>query len=424
MKRSTAPTRIVGGVELGRGGQGIVETMDDFSTALRFANGGTKEVENVVLVAVNLDDGRVLRPIVKTAELSKWSDAVVFKRRLPAPFIVNDDDMTQEFENTLLLASKISKGLQEGKLNLDDVKAIHEASSFLVLEVPSRDSHPENSQAVLVVGAQGKTNTEIYPFYRRLSGNLLHLEAAVGISHITGRHILNAVVATLRVLATLRKIDMHHGDIKEENIMWVSRKGSSTSSSSSSSSSSSNIQFALGDFGMVPHASARQSLHPVGTPGYQCPLLFPDTEEGRMKFTSYYPSSIPSFYYPISKAPPNKMAAAGDVWDSYIHLRHGTKIAEHDVIEKNDLYGLGVTLVRLIDSPTEVRMLASRLMTGKPKDALWHASDALDECAKIMKSEDLKLSRVYILDSAASHEDNIRLSGVTSQRKRAAALLS
>ena len=362
----TNTQKIVGGVELGRGGQGIIETMDDFATALRFANGGTKDVDNVVLVAVNLDDGRVLRPIVKTSELSKWSDAVVFKRRLPGPFVLNDDDMTQEFENTLSLGQKISKGLREGKLGKDDVLAIHESSSLLVLEVP-QSSRSEQTHSVLVVGAQGKTSTEIYPFYRRLSGNLLHLEAAVGVSQITGNHILQAVVATLRVVKTMRKIDMHHGDIKEENIMWVSSKslkGSAKRSSKRSSKSTSQIQFALGDFGMVPHVSARQSIHPFGTPGYQCPLMFPDTEEGRMKFTSYYPSSLPSFYY-VSAKSPNKISAAGDVWESYVHLRHGSKMSEHDITEKNDLYGLGVTLARLIDSPVEISKLATKLMTGK-----------------------------------------------------------
>ena len=384
--------KVLGGIELGRGGQGIVETMDDFATAIRFASGGTKDVENVILVAVDLDTGNILRPIVKTSELSRWHDAVVFKRRLPGPYVVNDDDITQEFENTLMMGQAISKGLKEGKLHKEDVIVIHEASTLLVLELP----HQKNTQqthTVLVVGAQGKTEIEIYPFYRRVSGDLLHLENAI--KGITGHHIMQAAKATLRLLATLRKIEIHHGDIKEENIMWIS-KGQS-------------IEFAVGDFGMAPYVSARQSLHPPGTAGYHCPLLFPNTEEGRMKYTSYYP-------YPVT-------TTAGDMWNSYIPSR-SKSLPEHDVAEKNDLYGLGVTLARMIDSPVEIRMLATRLMTGNNKDAaLWHASDALQECAKI-RSEDLKRAHLYIPDSAASHDDDIRFTGADSQRKRLAKLFA
>ena len=424
-----------GGAELGRGGQGIVETMDDLATALRFANGGTKNVDQVVLVAVDLDDGRILRPIVKTNELSSWGDAVVFKRRLPGPFIPNDDDMTQEFENTISLGQKLAKGVQDGKLNQEDIFAIHQASSLLVLEVPTsthstHSTHP--TQTVLVVGAQGNTNTDIYPFYRRLSGTMLHLEATFGIAHITGRHIMLAAKAVLRILTTLRKIDAHHGDIKEENIMWLAPRPinikrrsskSNSSSSKSSSQSSQDVQFALGDFGMGPHVSTRQSLSPFGTPGYQCPLMFPDTEDGRMKYCSYYPNSLPSFYFPVSvKVHPSKIAAANDMWESYTHVRVAKKLKEHDITEKNDLYSLGVTLARMIDSPVEIRVFATRLMTAQQKDALWHASEALEECRKILKerNEDLIRSHVYIPDSAASHENKLGFDAALSQRRRAA----
>jgi hypothetical protein len=173
---------------------------------------------------------------------------------------------------------------------------------------------------------------------------------------------------------------------------------------------------------MGPHVSARQSLSPFGTPGYQCPLMFPDTEDGRMKYCSYYPNSLPSFYFPVSvKVHPNKIAAANDMWNTYVGVRASKQLKDHDITEKNDLYGLGVTLARLIDSPVEIRMFATRLMTARHKDALWHASDALEECRKILKDlhEDLVRSHVYIPDSVASHDNKLGFDAALSQRRRA-----
>ena len=413
----------LGGAQLGQGGQGRVHTMDDLVEAV-----GGRDV--VRLVAVDLRDGHVLRPEVQTSELTAWSSAAVFKQRLPGPFAPSEDVRT-EFEGNLSLAAKLATASSAKRLRPAELRALEEATAFLFVDegrllvigvtADAVETLPIAAPAGLTPLSAGPPLSlsppatfkppVALPMYRRLSGDLFDLQLRFP-TQLTARHLMEAAAATLEALVALRAIGLHHGDIKEENVMWTHVPGSCAPARASASDAPDTVEkkkvqkkqkaknggtpgdaacrfrFSLTDFGMGPHLSARPNLEPVGTDGYICPLMYPDDDEGRTAFmTEHRVSHLASAGGALS---------AAAVWRSYANDRRrqtdsttnaGTGAdtgtgsrSDAEVLEKNDLYGLGITLSAVQGGgPPGLAVFARRLVLGS---GLWDVRKALAMCRR------------------------------------------
>lgn len=403
-----------GGAELGRGGQGRVNTMDDLVEAV---SGRT----TVRIVAVDLDSGITLRPEVPVSEVSQWRSAAVFKRPLPGFFAPTD--VSTEFAGNLAIGRALADAVKAGTVTSDDVRILDEHTSFLLVDdrrlfivgveadaIPldmsgsvrggagarssAVDSWPWNdfvAPSSPMVGSRygskyGTTGPIAFPIYRRLTGDIYDLQRRFVRSEngLSADHLLQAAETVLRLVQVLNKLKVHHGDIKEENVMWTVAPGCRAAAIEGGAKAC-RFTFALTDFGMGPHVTATPRLKPSGTGGYICPLLYPENDEGRTKFIE----ATEDLRIPLDKhVQPGLVPTPSAIWTSYAGQRpnlersnldpKARERAEHAALTKNDLYALGVFLAMAENAPATVSAFAAALLTGSGKDSLWNAKIALE----------------------------------------------
>jgi hypothetical protein len=411
-----------GGEELGRGGQGRVNTMDDLFSAV-----GNRE--KLRLVAVDLSNGKILRPEISTSEIASWKSAVVFKRPLPGIFAPTD--VNDEFEGNIDIGLRIAQGISKGTVKRDDVVRVLDAhTSFLTLdkgrlfvvgiegdsvippsskvkkeddtedrkdgdmpwpwEVDAEDRDEDSSSFAIFSMRYGANGNIAFPVYKRLSGNLYDLQRSfltkdARTEGLTAGHLLRAAEAVLQVIDVLSAVGVHHADIKEENVMWTVAQGCREMVLNGKGSKGCKFSFYLTDFGMGPVMSTRPSMKPGGTKGYISAVLFIDDYEGRARYINH----LEKLGIPDS---PHGFPRPSEIWASYVGQRpsfdHASRSklkaaakarAETTYLVKNDLNGLGILLAVAEGIPKVVSDLAAKLVLGAD-GGVWNSKKALKAC--------------------------------------------
>ena len=376
----------LGGAELGRGGQGVIETMDELPLRVR----GAHEVQ---LVYVDLRTGEERRRSVQTRLLSSMVPGAVFKlaleedrridgggadgnvansprspaiplnssrpptipansrlatngntnslrtigtRNAPPPMQVSPppktrhDPMREEFEGNLELVRALAAGnigrRKHVKVLAVNTPFIVRDDRFLVVGVVAGGADRSPRAATV----------ESFPMYRRLGGNLSDFSKRFP-RDVTLRLALEVTKACLDVLETLLAAGAHHCDVKEENMLYdVVCDRVIVAGRRPSYPPPCRVEFSVSDFGLVRIKPARVSNR--GTPGSICPLAYDHDDKGRADYEAEHVQGVPV-----------RFASASTLWDSYERERVGmTKRATSApaVHEKGDLFATGVMLLR------------------------------------------------------------------------------
>ena len=376
-----------GGAELGRGGQGAIETMDDLP---RFVRGA----EAVELVYVDLRTGEERRRGVPTRLLASMVPGAVFKVGI-------DDDpdgeatMRDEFTGNLELARVFASGHADDAATSRRrwVRVLAEKTPLLVRE-----------DRYLVVGILHAGS--YFPMYRRMGGSLHDFMKRFP-RDMTVRVALDATLTCLEVLEMMLGVGAHHCDVKEENMLFDvecagpwSRSGRSGTRSRGGTSPC-RVTFAVADFGLARINPTRVSNR--GTPGSICPLTYPHDDRGKDAFVSKH-------VVPRHVAP----GGADDLWASYEKARgtaRGTLAPR--VHEKGDLFAVGVMLAffvprgrgrrrttgedaseharsvdRSADAGRALVDFVTRLLRGD-RGSIWSVEKALRRCRALMRRPEL-----------------------------------
>ena len=234
---------------------------------------------------------------------------------------------------------------------------------------------------------------EYYPLYRRMDGNLYEVRKM-----LTLHTKLRAVDAVLSALAVLRAAGAHHGDIKDENVLW---RAPYAFAPGSAGSGTSDVEFVLSDFGHVK-VKPTTSPHMRGTPGFMSPML-------------YYPTNAAKFYSNTSALGlPQGPLDMHDVWRTYDvatapaaptaptasaapaaaapHAKDDggqTGLSPTEQFEKNDLYALGVMLAEHLDDKADVAAVAfaRALVSGDRKAGIWTVRDARASLKRLLEAK-------------------------------------
>lgn len=319
----------VGGQLLGEGGCGRVLTIDE----LPFKNRLSYDV-----MGVNIGGGGLyvigwagsMRDLCRILGMNamQMMASVVFKTSL------NPDDSSDEVNRTTDMLTAVAQLRKQA------------AWDTLARTTPMIQLR-NGSFAVALKEVRDKKDAHLMPLYMRMHGNLYELRYTITIPDL-----LHAIKSVLDALCVLREAGVHHGDIKDENVLWRIL-GDGTAS------------FVLSDFGHLkhrPHQNAAASLS--GTEGFMSPLMYGRDTAAMRLFESHMRI-------------PNVQIDAVAVWKTY--QRTG-RLSPAQQFEKNDLYAIGIMFYEAFHPPNtpnkDVLSLARSLVDGSKNTGVWTVSDA------------------------------------------------
>lgn len=264
-----------------------------------------------------------------------------------------------------------------------------------------------------------RSRQRLYPVYKFMHGSVLsfgwHYSVCVG-------DLLQVARVVLETCARLLLFGgIHHGDIKPDNILFRvalpgaertlrrvceqsltrpdGRMDKRTLHDSISRMLKLNrrrgnvdVEFVVADYAT---AVSRPSLSSIqasqGTPGYMCPMLYEN-------FDRFDADARHLMRAALSLPPPAPRLAADAtkwIWDSYAEafaLRARGDLLPDDMLVKNDMYGLGATLLSFEPADPRstaskaVAQLALKLMSGSmgEQQALWRVSAAQDGVEELL----------------------------------------
>jgi serine/threonine protein kinase len=366
---------LFGGADIGSGGQGTVYTMDDLP-------GKTRGWDEMTLVTVDLKENRVVEKLVTVKALAAMVTGVVFKGALgnagmhPGGI---DAEPRAEFETNMTIVRLFA---ERGTSSVE----------WIVLARDSPLIFIKNRYVVIGLKAPNEvksTNQRWFPLYKRMVGDLKTLYHKHLKDELTAQTPLEAAVTMLKMLGAMRRVGVHHCDIKEENMLFdvevCEEKGGK-------SKEPCRMSFALADYGLAKANPTRVST--LGTAGSVSPLMFPGDATSRAVFLQ-------------NNEVPGGLVKGDEIWDSYdkprksmTNIRENASVGDKKQIvlvaralEKNDVFALGVMFAHLEGSPA-LADLARRLLLGAPRASasgkeappIWTIDEALRACTLLLSN--------------------------------------
>jgi serine/threonine protein kinase len=354
VKKQKKPTQR-GGSSLGEGGQGSVRTMDELPEVVHGA-------PSVVSVSVDLLDSTkgMVYSETPTSETAKLVKAMVFKVALPGAVQEGDADAEtrNEFDKTTALARSFAQRLNDNETIEQDIQTIERLSSLIItnnryLVVGIRLLEP--GEAADAVPGPASRQQHWFPMYRRMAGDLHKYyktrQQTIEGDPLTMRTPIEAALAVLGMLEVMLKSDVHHCDIKEENVLY---------DVTTTKDGAKNVRFALTDFGLVKMSPSHVSIR--GTPGSISPLMFdadPMSQDGRSRFAA-------------ENRVAESIATESEIWGSFDEFNKRSERTPFQAYQKNDLYSLGVMFSHIsIADPAQKRQqhqlrdMTRRLILGE-----------------------------------------------------------
>jgi serine/threonine protein kinase len=152
---------------------------------------------------------------------------------------------------------------------------------------------------------------------------------------------IEAALAVLGMLDVMLKSDVHHCDIKEENVLY---------DVTTTKDGEKNVRFALTDFGLVKMSPSQVSIR--GTPGSISPLMFhadPMSPDGRSRFAD-------------ENRVAESIAPESEIWGSFDEFKK-RPITPFQAYQKNDLYSIGVMFSHISIADPEQKQQRNQLRT-------------------------------------------------------------
>ena len=379
-----------GGAVLGEGAQGSIRTMDELKRVLEYEPTVRLVWANLGLPAAAGNSAAVLRSgVMPTDQVMRiFMDRAVFKVVSADVEEGHEEAVDQEFSWMLSMAKAVAASERAREI----AGTLAQNTPFMFVD-----------DTKMIVGVEctlRSTNGLIrVPFYRKMDGSIdafctrLHARARLRGKQATVRAdvILSSVASVLKVVSDLSSVDVHHMDIKEENVLF------NTECEPSPSAKGCKIRFALTDFGLSVIRPDKRHSH--GTMGYKSSALLKDDDKSRDEFVTEWIVSA-------------SIATPKETWISYAPIRRllsgkGRSLLPgqlRGIYEKNDLFGLGVMLSRFlrssgkaalgVDALEKLRMLARSLILGPAAvhdagQVLVTAKDALVACRRLQSDPDV-----------------------------------
>ena len=408
-QRSTIYRFARGGAEIGSGGQGTVFTMDD----LPAKTGGWT---SMTMVAVKLRENRVIESVVPIQWFVTKVKTMVFKGALAFAEDV-DEETKKEFDTNM----KIVRTMAERDPDAD----------WSVMEQHTPLIFAEDGLVVIGICAPADAkpdskNQRWFPLYRRMAANVKSLYNGRLKKELTVETPLKVAVAMLDVLAAMRRVEVFHCDIKEENVLYddicgdldkdkekekekdkdtlnKGQKGGDANvvtdamANASADKVKCRLTFALADYGLARINPVRVSTR--GTAGSVAPLMFPPDDSGRDMFLG-------------ENSVPDALISGEAIWKSYDgarktmkNMRESAAVGDRKqtelvakALEKNDIFAVGIMFTHLEGSDA-LSVLAKRMLIGAPVPSpagrqpavtegppIWMIAEAAQACSALLSN--------------------------------------
>jgi serine/threonine protein kinase len=415
---------LLGGAVIGKGGMGIVHTLDFLTLVnmscdcrlVTLSNGGQEKRVTIADVSkfVNTYEKRMVIKANFPHKINKDLHLFYNVRIVPGKdkygvVIPDNDYCKQEMWGNLKLVSKI---MTNDKLT----ETLTQYSPFYVLE-------NGNTFAVGIEALDKKSGlvAHTFPIYRRMMGDVRGFyNVASGM--ITLRHILDVIQSTLFMLKVMQGVDANHLDIKEENILFdihcPNRSVKPTKTDVTEALYKPNecvVKFVLSDFGLIMFEGDRlENGDGGGTPGFIGPSRYTAFgKDGKDMFIKHFQKSY------LSRLKPE------DIWKSYNLKKKYRDTFER--YEKSDLYVLGLMLYyfnignnkEIPGGLRDLREFAKALMEGRDTD-IWSIDEAFSRFNSIAINYREMQDTIYLhVNNRATIKDGKTKSLMAKQRNNA-----
>lgn len=295
--------------------------------------------------------------VVTTTKICLATGCVCIGREILAPSLASIIEVgsSDGLRKVTLFLVKLIKAHRPGRV-ADIIDA------FTPFHVVRRSFAPDGEAHVLVAiddrVVTRRTSGTLRDFYYECSGG--SPRRGRGLDTLCA--VLDAVAGVACVLATMHRSGTYHCNVQEDNILFHRRGSRATA------------QFVLADFDHVrsvyrSHMFAPSLWPSIGTAGYRSPFVYQHVNGGREMFLGEH------------IVPRTVVDSPDRLWDDY--LRASTRTVIRAQLAKNDIYGVGVVLSRIVDS--EVARLARACLAGSAgSEGIWTAHELVLRCRELL----------------------------------------